>query len=45
VDIAERSTGAGQPMLVVTSRATYTNQDGDLLASNDETVIHVGAAS
>ena len=44
VDIAERVTGAGQPMLVFTSRATYTNQDGDLLATNEETIIYVAVA-
>ncbi len=42
--IAERATGAGQPMLVVTSRATYTNQDGDLLATNEETIIYLAVA-
>ncbi|MET7425148.1 MaoC family dehydratase N-terminal domain-containing protein [Dactylosporangium sp. NPDC005555] len=41
VDIAERATGAGQPMLVFTSRATYTNQAGDLLATNEETIIYL----
>ena len=41
VDIAERATGAGRPMLVCTSRATYTNQDGDLLATNEETIIYL----
>ena len=32
-------------MLVVTSLATYTNQDGELLVENEETLIYVGAAS
>ncbi|MGI5184876.1 FAS1-like dehydratase domain-containing protein [Dactylosporangium sp. CA-152071] len=41
VDVTERATGAGQPMLVFTSRATYTNQDGDLLATNEETIIYL----
>ena len=31
-------------MLVVTSRATYTNQDGDLLVENEETIILVALA-
>jgi acyl dehydratase len=38
----ERVTGAGRPMLLLTSRAEYTNQDGDLLAVNEETLIYVG---
>ena len=44
-DITERTTGAGQRMLVFTSRATYTNQDGDLLATNEETIIYLRVAS
>jgi acyl dehydratase len=39
--ITEKTTGSGTPMLVVRSTATYTNQDGDLLAENDETIIFV----
>lgn len=44
-DMAERTTSAGVEMLVVTSVATYTNQDGETLARNSETIIYqaVGA--
>lgn len=38
-DIQERSSSSGAPMLIVTSEATYTNQDGELLAINRETLI------
>ncbi|MFN2613996.1 MAG: MaoC family dehydratase N-terminal domain-containing protein [Actinomycetota bacterium] len=41
-DIAERTSKDGAPMLVVTAIATYTNQDGELLATNEETVIYQG---
>ncbi len=41
VDIAERSTRDGRAMLVVTSRAQYTDQAGELLATNEEQVIYV----
>ncbi len=46
-DLAEKSTRAGADMLIVSSRATYTNQDDELLAVNEETIIFVslGAAS
>jgi acyl dehydratase len=37
----ERTTGSGLAMLVVTSVATYTNQQGDLLATNTETLIYI----
>lgn len=40
-DATERTTRAGAAMLVLTSTATYTNQHGDLLATNEETIIHV----
>jgi len=40
-DVAERTTGGGQSMVIVTSVATYTNQDGDLLVENEETLIYV----
>ena len=40
-DVTERTTGSGQSMVVVTSLATYTNQDGDLLVENEETLIYV----
>ena len=39
--VTEKTTGSGTPMLLVGSTATYTNQDGDLLAENDETIIFV----
>ncbi|XVU30511.1 FAS1-like dehydratase domain-containing protein [Actinoplanes sp. CA-054009] len=42
-DIAERTNGAGRRMLIVTSIATYTNQDGRLLATNEEALIYVEA--
>jgi acyl dehydratase len=41
VDVEEKSTRAGAPMLVVTSRATYVDQAGALLATNDETIVFV----
>jgi hypothetical protein len=41
VDLTERSTGAGVAMLVLTSRARYTNQRGEWLATNDETLIYL----
>jgi acyl dehydratase len=40
-DMTERTTRDGRAMLVVTSRAEYTNQGGDLLATNEEQVIYV----
>jgi len=40
-DITERTTRDGRAMLVVTSRAEYTNQSGDLLATNEEQLIYV----
>lgn len=43
-DVAERTTGSGAGMVVVTSRATYTNQAGDLLVENEETLIYVEVA-
>lgn len=39
-DIEEKASSSREPMLVVTSEATYTNQDGDLLATNRETLIY-----
>jgi acyl dehydratase len=39
-DIKERTTSAGLPMLIVDSKASYTNQKGDLLAINLETLIY-----
>ena len=38
--IEERTTTDGDPMLVVASEATYTNQNGELLATNRETLIY-----
>jgi acyl dehydratase len=43
-DVTERTTGGGQSMVIVTSLATYTNQDGDLLVENEETLIYVEVA-
>ncbi|HEY8533103.1 MAG TPA: MaoC family dehydratase N-terminal domain-containing protein [Micromonospora sp.] len=40
-DMTEKTTGSGKDMLIVTSRATYHNQDGELLATNTETLIFV----
>ncbi len=40
-DLTERTTSAGLAMLVVTSTARFTNQDGDLLVENEETLIHL----
>ncbi len=40
-DLVERTTSAGQQMLVVTSEATYTRADGALLATNTETLVYV----
>ncbi|MBD3926760.1 MaoC family dehydratase N-terminal domain-containing protein [Nocardioides cavernae] len=40
-DVTERVTGGGQAMVIVTSLATYTNQEGHLLVENEETLIYV----
>ena len=40
--VTEKVTGSGNQMLVIGSTATYTNQDGELLAENAETIIFVG---
>lgn len=40
--VSEKVTGSGNQMLVIGSTATYTNQDGELLAENAETIIFVG---
>ncbi|GGM46038.1 MaoC family dehydratase N-terminal domain-containing protein [Dactylosporangium sucinum] len=40
-DMTEKKTGGGADMLIVTSRATYRNQDGEPLATNEETIIFV----
>lgn len=39
--IEEKVTRRGQGMLIVTSVARYTNQDGEPLADNEETIIFV----
>ena len=39
VDATERTTSKGVDMLIVTSRATYTNQRGEKLMTNTETLI------
>ncbi|GII86126.1 UPF0336 protein [Sphaerisporangium siamense] len=40
-DVTERRTSGGQEMLVVTSVATYTDQRGGPLVTNEETIIFV----
>lgn len=40
-DITEKENRRGQPMVVVTSTASYRNQDGDLLTENEETLVYV----
>ena len=44
-DMAERTTSSGVEMLVVTSVATYTNQNRETLARNTETIIYQAEAS
>lgn len=39
-DVVEKATSSGAAMLVETSVAEYTNQDGELLARNTETLIY-----
>lgn len=39
--VATKVNKAGAEMLLIDSSATYTNQDGDLLAENAETIIFV----
>ncbi len=41
VDMAERTTAAGQQMLIVTSEASYARDDGALLATNTESLVFV----
>lgn len=43
--LTDKVNQAGQDMLVIESRATYTNQDGDLLTENEETIIYVALGS
>lgn len=38
-EVAERRTSSGLAMVIVTSVATYSNQHGELLVTNEETVI------
>lgn len=38
-DVQEKTGGSGQALLVITSRATYRNQDGELLTENEETIV------
>ena len=40
--VTEKVTGSGNEMLIIASTATYTNQDGEPLAENEETIIFVG---
>ncbi|GAA1793865.1 FAS1-like dehydratase domain-containing protein [Actinomadura chokoriensis] len=40
-DITAKTNRAGAEMLIVTSRAVYTRQDGEPLAENEETIIFV----
>jgi hypothetical protein len=39
-DMVERTSSKGTPMLIVTSIAEYTNQHGELLVTNVETLIY-----
>ncbi|ABL83566.1 MULTISPECIES: MaoC family dehydratase N-terminal domain-containing protein [unclassified Nocardioides] len=40
-DATEKVTSSGSEMLIITSRATYTEQSGEVLAENEETIIFV----
>lgn len=40
-DATEKVTSSGSGMLIITSRATYTEQSGEVLAENEETIIFV----
>lgn len=40
-NITKKVTSSGNEMLIITSMASYTNQDGCLLAENEETIIFV----
>ena len=44
VDATERTTSKGVEMLIVTSRATYTNQSNEKLMTNTETLIWTSLA-
>lgn len=39
IDVSERTTSDGDPMIVIVSEAVYTNQDAEHLATNRETLI------
>jgi acyl dehydratase len=43
--IAERTNRARQEMLLVTSRAEYRGANGDLLATNEETLVYVATGT
>jgi len=43
VNVEEKMTGSGAQMLVISSQATYTNQDNELLAVNAESIVFVEA--
>lgn len=38
--LEEKTSSSGAPLLIGTAVATYTNQDGDLLARNTETLLY-----
>lgn len=40
-DVSEKENRQGQAMVVVTSTASYRNQEGDLLTENEETLVYV----
>jgi acyl dehydratase len=39
VDVSERTSSSGSPLLIINSEAEYHNQDGHLLVRNQETLI------
>lgn len=43
--VAERTTSAGRSMVVVTSTCRYTDEHGELLAENEETLLFVASDS
>ena len=40
-DVAERTTGSGARMVVLTSTATFTDAEGALLVENEETLVYL----
>ncbi|HYT10919.1 MAG TPA: MaoC family dehydratase N-terminal domain-containing protein [Mycobacteriales bacterium] len=42
VDVTERRTSSGAPMLVVTSHCRYTGAGGEPIAEQTETILHIG---